>query len=187
MNFKTFFTLSLLNTLVFGQSLVDIISSQPDLKTLLVALKAVPRLTEQLSGMSGITILAPTDHAFDKVPKDSPLGKVIAQAAMATPEHPAPQEVRDNLRALLAYHVLKGSYPASAAMKTPVFVPTLLDSSFTVNGMAVADVTGGQKAGIVKGFRAGEVEIISGGLAISKVTQAVSTLVAHDQICEKIH
>lgn len=174
MQSRTFLTFFLFNTLAFCQSLVEIVQSQPDLGTLLVALKAVPRFTEHLAAASDVTIHAPTNDAFIKTPQRSPLGEALAQAAMATPESLAPKAVRQGIRALLAYHVLKGSYPASAAMKTPKFVPTMLDSSYIVDGMPVTNATGGQNVGIMMG-QDGGVEIISGGLAKSKVVQAVST------------
>lgn len=117
---------------VLSQSLPSLIRSQTDLSNLLIALQAVPKFTENLASASDITILGPTDDAFARVPQHSPLGQALAQAAMATPDHPAPEAVRAGIRAVLAYHVLKGPYPASTAMETPVFVPTLLDESFEV-------------------------------------------------------
>ncbi|KAF2167225.1 hypothetical protein M409DRAFT_54411 [Zasmidium cellare ATCC 36951] len=161
--------LSLLN-LTTCQSLVELIQSQPDLTTLLTALNAVPRFTNHLASLHDITILAPTNAAFAKVPPRSPLGEALAQAALATPENPAPGPVRAGIRALLAYHVLKGVYPASSAGETPVFVPTVLDSSFEVGGVSVANVSGGQNVGVKAD--GGGVEIISGGLAMSRVVQA---------------
>lgn len=174
MRIHIFFNFFLFTTLTSCQSLVELVQSQPDLSTLLVALQAVPRFTERLAGASDVTILAPTNDAFAKVPQRSPLGEAIAQAGMATPDMPAPGPVRAGIRALLAYHVLKGSYPAFAAMKTPVFVPTLQDSSFIVDGMPITNVTGGQNVGIVMGDDGG-VNIVSGGLGMSKVVQAVSS------------
>ncbi|KAK4493860.1 hypothetical protein PRZ48_015045 [Zasmidium cellare] len=170
MYYHLIFTVLSLLSLTSCQSLVSLMQSQPDLTTLLTALNAVPRFTANLATLHDITILAPTDAAFAKVPQRSPLGEALAQAALATPEQPAPEAVRAGIRALLAYHVLKGSYPASAAGDTPVFVPSLLDGSFEVGGMAVANVTGGQNVGIKAD--GGGVEILSGGLGMSRVVQA---------------
>jgi len=68
------------------------------------------------------------------------------------------------IQALLMYHVLNGTYPASAVKATPAFLPTLLNSSMYAN------VTGGQ---VVEAVTQGtSVEFYSGLLQNSTVTTA---------------
>lgn len=68
------------------------------------------------------------------------------------------------MAALLTYHVLNGSYPASAFTNTSQFIPSLLTNT------SYANVTGGQ----VVGARLDDtsVELISGLLSESEVTTA---------------
>jgi uncharacterized surface protein with fasciclin (FAS1) repeats len=76
-----------------------------------------------LSGASNITILAPSNSAFQKVSQEQ-LSALTSNPGLLT--------------ALLQYHVLNGSYLASAIPDDGVFVPTLLTDQMYTN------VTGGQ-------------------------------------------
>ena len=72
----------------------------------------------------------------------------------------------ESLQALLQYHVLNGTYPASAVTDTPVFLPTYL------NDTQYSNVTGGQ---VVEAVRQGDdVVFYSGLLSNATVTTAVS-------------
>jgi hypothetical protein len=75
------------------------------------------------------------------------------------------------LAALLTYHVLSGTYPASAFTNISAFVPTLLTNT------SYANVTGGQRVGGISNGT--DVLISSGLLQQSKVTTAVSLLPCH--------
>jgi transforming growth factor-beta-induced protein len=71
----------------------------------------------------------------------------------------------DVVAALLSYHVLNGTFPASAFTPAPAFVPTLLSNASYTN------VTGGQR---VEGYLNGtSVIVVSGALSMSMVTTAV--------------
>ncbi len=80
----------------------------------LVELVQKAGLAGALSGSQKLTVFAPTDAAFAKVPK-STLASLLA--------HPA------KLKAVLLYHVLKGEYPASKVVK--------LTSAKTLEGASV--------------------------------------------------
>ncbi|KAL9603537.1 MAG: hypothetical protein Q9179_002154 [Wetmoreana sp. 5 TL-2023] len=68
------------------------------------------------------------------------------------------------IQALLSYHILNGTYSASAVTETPAFIPTLLNNS------AYANVTGGQVVEVVK--QGDNVLFYSGLLANASVTTA---------------
>ena len=80
------------------------------------------------------------------------------------------------IEAILSYHVLAGTYPASDITSTPAFIPTLL------NNTAYSNVTGGQ---VVEAVAQGtSVEFYSGLLANSTVTTAVGNKMrSPDGIC----
>lgn len=144
------------------QSLTEVIQSQEDLSTLLSALEAIPDLATALAGLSDITILAPTNEAFAALPPDTQEGIAVEQ------------QIPEAIRTLIAYHVLDGSYPASAASDVPVFVPTFFNSSYAIGGTVRTNVTGGQNVGILSGEDGG-VNVLSGELDVCQVVQAVSS------------
>ncbi|KAL9130543.1 MAG: hypothetical protein Q9217_001311 [Psora testacea] len=123
----------------------------PDLSNLTQYVSLFPQLLSTLASANNITILAPSNEAFAKF-LNSPAGSAITNNDTAT------------IQALLQYHVLNGTYPASAITEKPAFVPTLLsDTSY-------ANVTGGQ---VVEAIKQGDsVVFYSGLLANSTVTTA---------------
>lgn len=142
--------------------IVSLLKSQPDLSTLLELAALIDGLPELLSSSTNITIFAPTNEAFAKVPRNIPEGEAI--------------EYKNNtiaISALLANHVFKGSYPASAASVTPIFVQSLLDNTYIDYRQPFSNFTGGQYNGIVR--NGDDVCVLSGELQVSKVVEAVST------------
>ena len=110
-----------------------------------------PKLTNALSGLSSITLLAPSNDAFTKV-----LATSAGKAAVANP---------GLLQALLQYHVLNGTFASTAFTTTNQFIPTLLTNA------TYSNVTGGQ---VVEGVLSGKsVEVFSGLKEKSTVTTAV--------------
>ena len=106
-----------------------------------------------LATAQNITVLAPSDQAFAKFLNSSAGSAVAANDTAA-------------IQAVLTYHVLNGSYPASMFTSTPVFVPSMLSNP------AYSNVTGGQR---VEAVMVGQnVSVFSGLLQNSTVTQAVS-------------
>jgi uncharacterized surface protein with fasciclin (FAS1) repeats len=130
------------------QSLSDLLSKTKDLSLLTTYVTMYPDLVQQLDSASNITVLAPSNDAFKALLK-SLGGK--------TPS-------KDDVQALLTYHVLSGTVKAADITDTPAFVPTLLeDKSYT-------NVTGGQ---VVEAVTDGnDVKIVTGLLQSSTVTQA---------------
>ncbi|OBS17809.1 hypothetical protein FPOA_09539 [Fusarium poae] len=155
-----FLSLAALITAVVAQNdLASIIASQPDLSTLAELLALVPDIAETLVSATNITIFAPTNKAFDSVPRDIPEGEAISQ-----------KNDTIAIGALLSNHVFKGYYPASVASDIPVFVQSLLDSSFVNYRQPFGNFTGGQYNGIVKD--GDDVVVISGEETLSYVTEA---------------
>ncbi len=73
-------------------------------KTLVAAVKAAD-LVEALGGKGPLTVFAPTDEAFEKLPK-------------GTIENLLKPENKDKLIAVLGYHVVKGKYPAKKVLQS---------------------------------------------------------------------
>ena len=139
---------------VVAQNLTSVLSSNAELSNLTTFIKLIPSLVQQLSGAKNITLLAPSNDAFQNL-LASPAGAAISVNNTGL------------IQALLTYHVLTGTYPASSFGSTPAFIPTLLSNQ------TYANVTGGQR---VEGQKAGSsVNITSGLKSISTVTKAVSS------------
>ena len=96
-----------------GKNIVQIASGDQRFTTLVTLVQSAG-LAETLSS-GRYTVFAPTDAAFAKVPKST------LDALASDPEQ---------LKAVLTYHVVKGSVPASKVVK--------LKSAKTVNGARVA-------------------------------------------------
>lgn len=104
---KLVFILSIATFTLFTQTtkaqsskdIVDIAASIEDFSTLVAAVKAADLVTA-LKGEGPITVFAPNNAAFDKLPK----GTV---ATLLKPEN------KEALTSILTYHVLAGKYTAS--------------------------------------------------------------------------
>ncbi|EAT91927.1 hypothetical protein HBI56_009040 [Parastagonospora nodorum] len=139
--------------------LAGLLKSQPDLSTLLELVGLVDGLAETLSTASNITIIAPTNEAFAKVPRDTPEGQAV--------------ELRNDtiaISALLANHVFKGVYPSSVITDIPTFGQTLLNGSYVSAIQPFSNFTGGAYNALVK--NGDKVAIISGEQTVSTVVQA---------------
>lgn len=108
-----------------------------------------PAVLAQLSGLTNITILAPSNDAFMKIDNETLTG-LAANSGLLT--------------ALLQYHVLNGTYMSQAITNSSVFVPTSLMNPLFTN------VTGGQVVEAIS--REGNVTFYSGLLSNSSVTTA---------------
>lgn len=107
-------------------------------------------ILQSLSAAQNITLLAPSNEAFGKIPAKE-LSALSSNSAF--------------FNAFLQYHVLNGTYLASAIPQSGVFVPTLLtDKAYT-------NVTGGQVVEAVA--QDNTVVFYSGGRSNSTVTKAV--------------
>ncbi|CZT52929.1 uncharacterized protein RSE6_14336 [Rhynchosporium secalis] len=140
-------------------NLVGLLQSQNDLSTLLELVAILPGLAETLSSSTNITILAPTNEAFAKIPRDIPEGQAV--------------ELRNDtiaVSALLANHVFKGVYPSSLITDIPIFGQTLLNGSYISAQQPFSNFTGGAYNELVK--NGNDVCIISGEQTISTVVKA---------------
>lgn len=97
------------------QDIVDVAVKAGSFNTLAQALTAAG-LVETLKGKGPFTVFAPTDEAFAKLPAGT-LEKLLKS------------ENREQLRAILTYHVVAGSVDAAQVVK--------LSSAQTVNGQSV--------------------------------------------------
>lgn len=167
MRFPTLSALLMAGTAVLAQEdLVSLIQSQPDLSTLLELISLVDGLADTLAAASNITIIAPTNEAFDAVPRDIPEGEAIEQ-----------KNDTIAIGALLANHVFKGVYPSDVITDTPTFAQTLLDDSYIIERQPFSNFTGGAYNGLVR--NGDDVAILSGEQTISYVTEAVSLRMMH--------
>ncbi|KAI9675426.1 MAG: hypothetical protein M1817_001330 [Caeruleum heppii] len=132
-------------------NLTAALSGTPELSNLTSYVQLFPELLTQLSAATNITILAPSNDAFTAL-LESPMGAAITANDTGL------------IAAVLSYHVLNGTYPASAVMEDPAFIPTMLMDPMYSN------VTGGQR---VEAVKMGEnVMFYSGLLMNSTVTTA---------------
>ncbi len=107
-----------------GSDIVDIASGNPNFSTLVAALSAAG-LVDTLRGDGPFTVFAPTNAAFEALPA----GTVDT---LLQPENV------DQLRSILTYHVVPGSYTSGDLLGQQVDVAT-------VNGQTVrVDGTGGK-------------------------------------------
>lgn len=150
------FSLVALAAAVSGQSLTSVLANNTELSQLNSVVGSLPQIASTLGSAQNITILAPSNAAFARLLNSS------AGAAVAANDTSA-------IQALLMYHVLNGTYNASAVSSTAAFIPTMLSDS------TYSNVTGGQ---VVQAVTQGEnVVFFSGLLQNSTVTQAVSRLI----------
>ena len=109
------------------ETVVAIAAGNPDFSTLVAAVKAAD-LAETLSGAGPFTVFAPTNAAFDKLPK-------------GTVEDLLKPENKAKLAAILTYHVVAGKVLA-ADVKTGMVKTvqgTDLDVKVTTAGVTVND------------------------------------------------
>ncbi len=107
------------------KDLVDVAASNPDFSTLVAAVKAAG-LVDALKGDGPLTVLAPTNAAFAKLPA-------------GTVESLLKPENKDKLIAILTYHVVPGKVMAADVVK--------LDSATSLQG---TDIKINTKYGKVK-------------------------------------
>jgi uncharacterized surface protein with fasciclin (FAS1) repeats len=101
-------------------NIAAVASSAGQFKTLLAAVTAADLVTT-LSGTGPITVFAPTDAAFDKLPP-------------ATLQRLLRPENRAALRQVVSYHLLAGRVPSSGLMGKTMSSPTIEGSSVAIEG-----------------------------------------------------
>lgn len=110
-----------------AQSLGSIFGFTSSLSSLAGILKTQPAITQALSNAKNVTILAPSNDAFNAFMK-SPMAMMADNSTIS---------------ALLTYHVLSGVYKSSDFMDMPQFLPTMLMderfANFTEGEMQVVE------------------------------------------------
>lgn len=121
----------------------SLLSSQQNLTTYYSLIQKYPAILLKLPSYSGVTILAPSNDAFSKIPY------TVLNDAFANNN-------ADTITNVLEYHILQGTRVAAQLVPgTPIFIPTLLTSP---NWTTVA---GGQRVENVK--QAGDVVVFVSG------------------------
>ncbi|BCW98544.1 MAG: beta-Ig-H3/fasciclin [Armatimonadota bacterium] len=103
-----------------AQDIVDVAASNKDFSTLVAAVKAAG-LVDALKGEGPFTVFAPTNKAFEKLPK-------------GTVESLLKPENKDKLVEILTYHVIPGKVMAAdvAGLQSGTKVKTLSGAEVTV-------------------------------------------------------
>ncbi|RKF61050.1 Fasciclin-like arabinogalactan protein [Erysiphe neolycopersici] len=129
-----------------------LLSHEKKLSTFYSFIQKFPRVLLKLPSYSGVTILAPNNEAFKKIPYT-----VLDEAFK--------NEDQDIVTSVLEYHILQGTKDAASLVPgSPIFLPTLLTSTKWTN------VSGGQRVQSVK--QAGNAVIfVSGKGERSTLTQ----------------
>ncbi len=134
------------------QNLRDTLAGNEATSNLTTFLGMFPDLLNQLNEAENITILAPSNEAFSALLEGDAGEMIRSDTGM--------------IQALLQYHVLSGTFPASSVTNMSAFIPTMLMNE------TYANVTDGQ---VVEAVAVQDkVLFFSGLLANSTVTQAVS-------------
>jgi uncharacterized surface protein with fasciclin (FAS1) repeats len=103
-----------------GNDIVDIAASNDDFSTLVAAVSAAG-LVDTLKGDGPFTVFAPTNDAFAALPA-------------GTVENLLLPENKDQLVAVLTYHVVPGSYPASSLVGKRGSLTTAQGSTVSIDG-----------------------------------------------------
>jgi uncharacterized surface protein with fasciclin (FAS1) repeats len=141
-----FLALAALASTACAQSLTELLSNTTQLSNLTTYLGLFPQLSQTLSQLTNVTILAPSNDAF--------------MALMNTSAGMAAINDTNLVEALLTYHVLNGTY---SSFENTSFVHTAL-----MDGM-YANVTGGQVVEAVAGSD-GNVTFVTGLLQQANTT-----------------
>ncbi|KAH7069767.1 FAS1 domain-containing protein [Paraphoma chrysanthemicola] len=159
---RTILTLSSFATSAVAQNpaLVSALAANPDLSTLASALSLVTSFAGTLNTDEAITILAPTNSAFETLLA----GGLNAESQAIIDQNP------DGIETLLAYHVIRGTYVSTDFTEVPTYVNTRLNQSFSIFDTIRTNVTDGQNVGLV--LNGDDATIISGELQTSTVVQA---------------
>lgn len=155
--FLTIATISSFSTIVKGQNgtvndLNYLLSHEKKLSTFYSFIQEFPQVLLKLPSYSGVTILAPNNEAFKKIPY------TVLDEAFKNKD-------KEIVTSVLEYHIILGTKDASSLMPgKPIFLPTLLTSAKWTN------VSGGQRVQGVK--QAGNaVVFVSGKGERSTLTQ----------------
>lgn len=135
---------------VQSQALLSVLQDHSELSTFNHYVNASRTLSKLLSSADNVTLLAPSNSAFD---------------TWLTAQSPAP--TNDEIEALIEYHLIHGGFPTVSFSQQPQFVGSFLTNNSYTN------VTSGQRLELVTGT-AGDLEIVSGNKSVSGITTPVN-------------
>jgi len=101
------------------QNLTALIGSDDRLSTLGTILESYPNVAEALGSAENVTVLAPTNEAFQTF---------LDSAGLSLED-----VTEDQVQAILNYHVIAGQILSENITETPAFAPTLLDNATYVS------------------------------------------------------
>lgn len=140
------FILSLLAgcaSVVGAADFITTLNGNPDLSNLTYYLNLFPDFRDKLNSSSNITILAPSNEAFQKT-----LANPSSQLADA--------KVSGFIDTVLSYHIVNGTLSSSSISNEPQFLPTwLTDKDWTMltGGQVVEAVTNNGKPSFISGLK----------------------------------
>jgi uncharacterized surface protein with fasciclin (FAS1) repeats len=144
-----FFCFLIFVSRVHSQALLSVLQNHFELSTFNQFVNNSESLTNLLSSADNVTLFAPSNTAFEAwIPNQSP------------------NLAKDQIEALLMYHLVHGVFPSIEFLNQPQFPKTFLTNT------SYANVTGGQRVEIVSSST-GNPEIVSGNKAVSYISTTV--------------
>ncbi|KAK7612849.1 FAS1 domain-containing protein [Phyllosticta paracitricarpa] len=174
---------------VNAQTIIDILNNTPELSTLKSLITKYQDLLQLLSQASDITVVAPTNDAFQKF----------------LHENPGADQNRDLVENLITYHVITGIYDSAAITGSPgpKFPPTLLsnpDYSLVSGGQRVKAAAEGSSVVFTSGllkkstvtkadvrFTGGVAHLVDGVLAFPRTTSETALVAGLNKLVEAIN
>jgi uncharacterized surface protein with fasciclin (FAS1) repeats len=132
-----------------SQALLSVLQNNLELSTFTAYVNKSQILTNLLSTADNVTLFAPSNAAFSAWAPNQP-----------------PNLGKDQVEALLTYHLVHGTFPSLSITEEPQFQESFL------NNITYANVTGGQRVELVSGSSGPEV--VSGNRTLSRITTTVS-------------
>ena len=126
-----------------AQDLTRVLSNNPNLTLFTDLLRQYADLNSPFSSLNHITVLAPSNAAFERIPA-SDLGPVFAS------------NDTDTIRAIIEYHILNGTLNTGSLSSVPSFLPSYLTN------VTYSNTTGGTSVHAVR--QAGDTLVLVSGL-----------------------
>lgn len=126
-----------------AQDLTKLISNNPNLTKFNDLLRSYADITSPFASLNHISVLAPSNDAFDKI-ANSNLGPAFAA------------NDTDTIRSVIEYHILNGTLQSDTLTSAPSFLPSYLTN------VTYSNVTGGSVVQAVR--QAGNVIVLVSGL-----------------------
>jgi uncharacterized surface protein with fasciclin (FAS1) repeats len=144
-----FFCLFIFVSRVRSQALLSVLQNHFELSTFTAYVNKSQVLTNLLSTADNVTLFAPSNAAFSAWAPNQP-----------------PNLGKDQVEALLTYHLVHGTFPSLTITNQPQFQETFLSNT------SYANVTGGQRVELVSSS-GGSPAVVSGNKTLSGITTTV--------------